>query len=258
MTIKKFIGACDVKVAKLDANYKPGKFIDLGEVPMLEIDPNVEFAESFSTGASNPNRRDLHIAIKSDLLVHLTLSERQLFNMELAAFGETSAETSSSYTANEAFPAGIVAGETYEIPGGHVGITSPVIKDGAGSPVTVNTNKYSVDAYAPLATFLDVAGFTQPFTMFSYTYKAATKLKILSKQSVDLCLIASGPNLAAVPGSTETWYTKLYRLSFKPAAKISVKAGSDTGTGNAFAMYELEGVPLVVPGVAEFGVQSVF
>jgi hypothetical protein len=257
MTMKKYIGACDVKLAKLDASFNPLAFVDLGEVPMIEIDPTVEFAESFSTGVKNPNRRDLHLAIKEDLVVHLTLTERQLLNMEVAAFGETSSEVAGNYTGNAAFPPGIIVGETYEIPGGHVGITTPVVKDSAGSPVTVNASKYSIDANAPLITFLDVTGFTQPFTMFSYAYAKADKLKLMSKQSPDFCLIAVGRNLA-IQGSTESWYTKLYRLSFKPAAKITVKAGSDTGTGNAFAVYELEGVPLVTPGLDEFGIQRIF
>ncbi len=258
MTIKKYIGAGNVSVAQLDTSYNPKKFTDLGEVPMIDIDPQVEFAENFSTGKDAPNRRDVHALIKSDLVVNLTLSERQLLNLEMGAFGETSSETASTYSGNEAFPTGIVAGETYLIPGGHVGISSLVIKDSAGSPVTVGTTKYSVNPDAPLVTFLDVAGFTQPFTAFSYAYVAADKLKIMSKQTPDLCVIVDGKNLVPPTSAGERWFTRLYRISFRPATKLPIKAGSAAGTGNDFAMYELTGVPMVVPNKTEFGEQRIY
>lgn len=256
MSLLKYIGSGNVSVAQLDTSYNPKKFTDLGEAPMVDIDPQAEFAESFATSKNQPNRRDIHQMIKPDLQVNLTLAIRQLLNLEMAVYGETSSETAGSYTGNEAFPTGIVANETYLIPGGHVGVSSLVIKDSAGSPVTVDPSKYSVNADAPLVTFLDVAGFTQPFKAFSYSYVAADKLKIMSKQTPDLCVIVDGKNL--VGGSTERWFTRLYRISFKPASKLSVKSGSNAGTGNEFALFELQGVPLVVPNKDEFGEQRIY
>jgi hypothetical protein len=256
MTLKKFIGAADILVAKLDASNNPLAFINLGEVPVFEIDPTEEFAESFKTSKTGPNRRDLRIGIKDDLQVHLTLSERQLFNLEMAAFGESSSEVAGSYTGNEAFPPGIVITDgPYLVPGGHVGVSNLVVKDSAGSPVVVATTKYAVNPDAPLVTFLDVTGFTQPFKAFSYDYVKSDRLKIMSKQSPPLYVIADGKNLAV---SGERAHMKLYKISFAPATKISMKAGSDQGTGNAFSMFELVGVPMDVPGVTEFGEYRVF
>lgn len=258
MTIKKYIGSGDVSLALLDANFNPLAFTSLGEVPLVEIDPTNQFAESKSTSKGMPNRRDLRIDIEDDLQVHLTLSERQLFNMAFAGFGETSSEVAGSYTGNDAFPIStIAAGETYLIPGGHVGISALVIKDSAGSPVTVATNKYSVNPDAPLVTFLDVAGFTQPFKAFSYSYVKADKLKIMSLQSPEVCLVVDGKNLASSPAG-ERWFTRLYRISFAPASKLVVKSGSETGTGNSFAMYELVGVPMGISGKPEFGEQRIY
>lgn len=257
MTMKKYIGTGNVSVALLDSSDNPKAFTDLGEVPMVEIDPSAEFAESFATTKNQPNRRDLNILIKPDVTLTLTLSERQLLGMELAAFGETSSEVAGSYTANEAFASSaIVAGETHLVPGGHVGLSSLVIKDSAGSPVTVDASKYSVNPDAPLVTFLDVAGFTQPFKAFSYSYVKADKLKLMSKQPLPMCVVVDGKNLAAA--STERWFTRLYKMSFKPASKLSVKSGSEQGTGNSFALYEITAVPLVVSGKDEFGEQRIY
>lgn len=257
MSIRKFIGSGDVSVAQLDANYNPKNFVSLDEAPMVKIVPQAEFAESFATSKAGANKRDVHQMIKPDLQVSLMLTVRQLIALEMAVYGESSSEIAGSYTANEAFPSStIVAGQTWLIPGDHVGITVLVIKDSAVSPVTVDPSKYSVNPDSPLVTFLDVAGFTQPFKAFSYTYVAADKLKIMSKQTPDLCVIVDGKNL--VGGGTERWFTRLDRISFKVASEYSVKGGSSAGTGNDFAQIELEGVPLIVPSKAEFGTQRIF
>jgi hypothetical protein len=248
MSLEYFIGAGDVKVAKLDTNFSPLAFRDVGEAPVFEFDPTVGFADNWATGKVGPNLQDLHLAIKTEALVHLTLKERTLKNLELELFGESSSENAGNYTGNEAFASGLANGDVGLIPGGHVGISTLVIKDSVGA--TVTSTKYTVNPDAPLVTFLDVSGHTQPFKAFSYSYSSASILTILSKTTPEMCVLFDGINLA-VPG--ERIWSRIDRISFGPAAKVTLKSGSNAGTGAEVGMYELTGPALVVPGKTGYG-----
>lgn len=247
-----FIIAADIHVAKLDANGVPLSFRNIGEAPSVEWDASIEFADNFATGKSGPNLQDLHAAIKNSAMLTVIMKERTAKNLELYLGGTSSSDAAGSYTANEAFSpaAGIVAGDEVLIPGGHVGITSLVIKDSAGSPVTVATNKYSVNPDAPLVTFLDVAGFTQPFTAFSYSYVLSTKTTLLEKALPELCVVVDGKNLG--PTAERVW-ARIDRVAFAPAEKFTFKTGSAQGTGNAVDEYSLKGPALIVPGRTGYG-----
>lgn len=243
-----FIGAGDILVAQLDANGIPTAFRDVGEAPMFEWNPTVEYADNFKTGKTGPNLQDLHVVIKASASLKLTLKERTALNLELFLHGASSTEVTGSYTANEAIAAaGVTAGQRFLIPGNHGGITALIVKDSAGTPATVAADgtKYTYDGDSGIITFVDVTGFTQPFKAFSYTYKASSSVKILSKTPPDLCVIFDGINLA-VPG--EKVWARIDRVSFGPAAKIALKAGGAGGTANAADEYELDGVALLAPG----------
>lgn len=234
------IATGDVKFALLDpVTGLPLAWTDIGESPMLEWDATVDYADAFSTGKAGPNLQNLHVPIKRTGGLSITATEKLATNMEQLWHGTRTSEVAGSYTTNEPFPSStIVAGDVYQIPGGHVGISAVVIKDSAGSPATVGTTKYSVND-AGLITFLDVTGFTQPFKAFSYSYKLSSILKILSKTPPDVAVFFDGNNLA-VPG--QRIRAIFDRIAFAPATKISLKAGSITGTGNTPQEYELKGV----------------
>lgn len=234
------IATGDVKFALLDLTTGvPLAWIDIGESPMVEWDATVEYADAFSTGKTGPNLQNLHVPIKRTGGLSITATEKLLANMEQLWHGTKSSEVAGSYTLNEAFPSStIVAGDTYLVPGGHAGITALVIKDSAGTPATVATNKYSFTD-AGLVTFLDVAGFTQPFKAFSYSYKISNILRILSKTPPDVAVFFDGNNLA-IPG--QRIRAIFDRIAFAPATKVSLKAGSSAGTGNTVQEYELKGV----------------
>jgi len=250
MPIEYFIGAGDIKIAKLDSSFNPLDFRDVGEAPVFEFDPTVDYADNFATNKTGPNLQDLHLPIKNAAVVHLTLKERTIKNLELEVFGVSSSEIAGSYSLNEAFPSGITAGQTYLIPGGHMGITAFVLKDNAGTPVTVPNTKYSINPDAPLITFIDVTGYTQPFHAFSYSYVKSDIVAILQSPTPDLCVLFDGKNLA-VPG--ERIWARLDRVSLGPAPKVSLKSGSAAGTGADVAVYEMTGTALLVPGKSNYG-----
>lgn len=248
-----FIGKGDVKFAKLDANGNPQAFTDRGEASLFEFDLSVDYADNFRTGKTGPNEQDLHVPIKRALGLNLNLKEVTAANLEFLLHGGVSAvDTAGSYVANGPFPSGILAGESYLVPGGHNGISVLVIKDSAGTPaaLAVNTN-YTYDADSGLVTFVNLGTFVQPFTAFSYTFKVATVSKILSTTPGEVCVIFDGVNLA-VPG--EKVFVRLDRVAFMPASKISMK-------GDAPVEYDLKGVALLKPGNVQsdgYGVYRVF
>jgi hypothetical protein len=245
-----FIGAGDMHVALLDANLLPLAFRNVGEAPSFEWDPTIEFADNFKTGKTGPNLQDLHAAIKNAAALTIMLKERTAANLALILGGKDTSEAAGSYVANAAFPPGIVVGETYQIPGGHVGVTSLVIKDSAGTPATVANTKYTVNPDAGLVTFTDITGFTQPFKAFSYAYVKSTVISVLEQALPELCVIFDGVNLA-VPG--ERIWARIDRVAFAPTTKFQLKAGGAGGTANAVDEYELKGPALLVPGRSSYG-----
>jgi len=249
MGVKYFIGAGDIYVAKLDPNFNPLDFRNVGEAPVFEFDPTIEYADNWATNKLTPNLQDLHAPIKNTATVHLTIKERTAENLELELFGVASQDAAGSYTGNDAFPDGILAGQTVMIPGGHIGISALVIKDSSATPATVAPTKYQVNPDAPFVTFLDVTGLTQPFKAFSYSYDDSDVVTILEKPTPELCIVFDGRNLA----TPERIWCRLDRVSLGPAAKVTIKSGTATGTGNTAAVYELTGAALIVPGRVSYG-----
>ena|SRR5215831_3469092 len=250
MGVKYFIGAGDIYVAQLDPNFNPLDFRNVGEAPVFEFDPTVDYADSFATNKLTPNLQDLHIPIKTSAPVHLTIKERTAANLELELFGKATSEVGGSYTADEAFPPNIMAGQTVLIPGGHVGISALVIKDSSATPATVTPADYVVNPDAPLVTFLSVGSYTQPFKAFSYTYGDSEIVTILEEATPELCIVFDGRNLA---NASEHIWCRLDRVSLGPATKVTLKSGTNAGTGNEVGLYELAGAALVVPGRSSYG-----
>ena len=253
-----FIGAGNVHVSALDANGDPTKWHDIKEVPVFEWNPNVEYADNFKTGKTGPNLQDLHVPIKRTAALMMTMKERTKENLENILHGVSTAEVAGTMSTPVNLASGIVADDIVIVPGDHVGITSLVLKDSAGSPVTVDAADYNFDGDSKLITWIDVTGYTQPFKVFSYSYKASRSTTIMSATPPDIAVLFDGINLA-VPGQ-KIW-TRLDRISFGPSAKFSLKAGSASGTANEPDSYELSGVALLKPGAeqsAGYGVIRIY
>lgn len=240
-----FIGAGDVHISPLDANGDFTTWFDLKEVPVFEWNPNVEYADNFKTGKTGPNLQDLHVPVKRTAGLSLSMKERTKKNLEFILHGESFSEIAGSMTTPVALPSGIVAGDRTLIPGEHVGITSLVLKDSAGSPVTVDTTDYSFDGDSKLITWIDVSGYTQPFKVFSYSYAASESIKVMSKTPPEVAVLFDGINLAI---SGQRIWSRLDRISFGPTAKFALKSGGNQGTATEADMYELAGVALLKPG----------
>lgn len=226
-----YIGRGSVLVAERNTDGSPKALRDVGETPEFEISVQVDFAENFNTKKAI-SVQDLHVAIKQTGTLRLVLKEASVENLALATFGEVVDETNGAFTA-VAFPTGIVAGETYQIPGGRAKVSGCSIVDSAGIPVTVTSSKYEVDEDFGTVKFLNVTGYTQPFKIAGTEAAGKKSIALLTKRSQELFIMFKGVNIGTSDGDTnELW--ELYRVALGPASKL-------TGKGDEVALYELEG-----------------
>jgi hypothetical protein len=155
---------------------------------VFEWNPNVEYADNFKTGKTGPNLQDLHVPIKRTAALMMTMKERTKENLENILHGVSTSANSGTMSTPVNLPSGIVANDVILVPGDHVGITNLVLKDSAGSPVTVDTADYSFDGSSKLITWIDVSGYTQPFKVRSRSKCSLTALSPAEAQPFSLPL----------------------------------------------------------------------
>jgi hypothetical protein len=241
-----FIGTGDLYVAKQDTNGLPLTFRNVGEVPVVEWDATSEFVDNFKTSKGAPNMQDLHQVIKQTGNLTVTMIEKTGKNLELFLGSDNAAPAGGNYTGNDAFPSGIALNESYLLPKRHVGITSLVIKDSAGSPATlVSGTDYSYNADTGLVTFLNLGTYVQPFKAFSYTYVVSSQYKLLSKVPPLLAVMFDGNNLLVANERIRVIFDS---IAFEPLPKLSLKQGSATGTANARDDFQIKGAALLGQG----------
>ncbi|HEY0101369.1 MAG TPA: hypothetical protein VGB76_20765 [Pyrinomonadaceae bacterium] len=241
MATEYYLGKGKLQIADRDANGAPGALTDVGEVPLISIEVTKDYAENFATSGEE-NVQDAHVPTKRTVKASITLKEASAKNLELILHGKKTANSGGSVT-NQAFPSGIVAGETHRLPG-FAGIASSIaITDSAGSPVTlVEGTNYTVDADYGDVKFILVTGFTQPFKA-AFTNAASTRVSILSKRVSNKFLRFKGINIGNNSGKKKM-LAELYDCSLMPAKKVDLK-------GDEHATYEVEIVLLADSTKAE-------
>lgn len=230
------IGKGPLLVAERDASGNPGALEDVGEV-MISVEITKEY-KSNSTTRNDINHVDAHVPVSQEVKGTLTLKEPTALNLEKILHGTKTVYAGGTVTA-QAFPTGIVAGETHRLPG-FKGIASALtIVDSAGSPTTlVLGTDYTVDLSYGTVTFISVAGKTQPFKA-SYTMAPATRNSILTKRVINKYLRFHGINIGNNDGPRK-FLEELYDCTLMPAQKFEPK-------GEDFATYEIPFVCLADP-----------
>lgn len=148
---KYYIGTGNGAAALLDASGNPTRFVDLGEVPVFELNETIEFAENYSTAKGSPNLMDMRVVIKRTLAVTLTVKEHLKRVLDTIFQGESASIDAASVT-DEELPEGYEAGEIYFTT--HPNITNLVVKDDADATLTPGTHYTAEDSGA--IKFLDV------------------------------------------------------------------------------------------------------
>lgn len=154
---------------------KPGKRTWLGNASSASLKLAVDKSDKTETFSGVRGIYGSLVKAKSATF-EASLDEFLPENLALALHGSVVAVTAST-VASEAFPTGLLVGDEVQLANRFV--SSVVLKDSTGSPVTVDAADYEVNATAGYIKLLDVSGYTQPFTA-AYSYAAADNLALFS------------------------------------------------------------------------------
>lgn len=235
ITNEYLLGKGKVSLCERDANGAVSRAIYTGNAPELKISmTNEKIAHNESTSGLNTKDREIVTAIGMDF--SLTLESITKENIALLTWG-TNVAIASAAAQSHFFPDAIVNDEIHVIPNGF-NITVPVLKDSAGTPVTVDAADYDLDADFGVIQFLDVAGYTQPFEL-EYTRGAAESIPFFGATRPTRFIRFEGLNLGN-PGLSysDKYLVEIYLAAFEPASDFSL-------LGTEFAKFELKGAALL-------------
>lgn len=237
------MGRGALKIANRDANGNPGALTDVGENVLFSVEITKEYKENFSTRYAIAEK-DVHVPIKQMLKVQLHLKEATAKNLEIILHGKSTVYAGGTVT-GAAFPSGIQAGETYELPGLQGAPSALTIVDSTGSPVTlVSGTDYVADLQFGTVKFnaSALSGKTQPFKA-SYTQAGATRTSILAQEVPDKYLRFEGLNIGNNDG-VHNFLAVIYNAKLLPAKKVDFK-------GEDLAQFEIEVECLIDPNKVE-------
>lgn len=228
-------------VADRDDNGDPGALTDVGENIDFVVEIEKSYVENYSTRYAEAER-DLHVPVRKAAKITFKLKEAFAAVLELALHGTKTALAGGSLSA-QAFPSGIVAGETHRIPGAVGKVSGLSIVDSNGTPATLTLNThYTVDLVYGTVKFLNLASFTQPFKA-SFTNAAATRVSLLTKRVPRKYLRLQGINIT---NEDRAFLAEFYNCDLMPAKQVQLKDEGETVNG-----YEMEAVLIADPTKAE-------
>lgn len=203
----------------------------LPEINSLSIDIARESVEHVSKRTSIASK-DLKISRLLTMSGTMNVSTHTKEMLALYLYGNVAAVAGGAFVAaNAIFPSGIAVGDIMPIPGDRTHITSLVIVDSTGSPVTLtlNTHYSIIDAEAGLVKFLDVttSSVIQPFKA-SGSEGAGSNVGLLTQRVFEKWLRFKGINIA---NNDRVCVVDLYRVQFDPAASWQLlNDGSDVNS----------------------------
>ena len=234
-----FIGKGIVRVAPVDpvtAALKGG-YIDLGEVENYEPGAEVQSLEK-RTSRDVSNALIAYVETQINSSLNITLVEPNTANLALIVRGEKVTKNSATVTdevLHDADEYTVVDDDVLYTKYPITSITN--IKDSNGTPATVTGSKYERVTGSQFGIrMLDVAGYTQPFTV-TYVRQAHDIVKILEADVKNYRVVIENINL--VDG--EVQMIEYYNCRLSPSARFGLIT-------EEFASYPLEGRALAVPG----------
>ena len=159
----------------------PVKLLYVGAVPNMTFELG---AEEFPHFEAESGRRQQDHVLQGGRTGSITaaLEDLSLNNMELILHSTRQAQSTTPVT-GMAFPSGVEAGDEFNLP--DVNISSVTIVDSAGTPATLPSGQYTVDANLGCIVFDDITTggpYTQPFVI-DYTPGAATSVPYFTESS---------------------------------------------------------------------------
>lgn len=229
-----FSGQGKVFVAPL-VNGLPGEFRWVGNVPDFKpsFDTNkIEHKESYT----GQRLLDKVITTENKAKVSAELEDWSKENLALAVRGKTNTIASGAVTsaAPDTSPAALVAGSIWALK--HQKVSAVVIKDSSGSPVTVDSADYTVDADFGTVTILDVTGYTLPLKA-EYSYASVDNIAFFTQPIAEVAIRFEGVNTA---DNNKKVLAEIYRVALDPTKDLGL-------ISNDLGKFQLEGNALVDP-----------
>ena len=224
-------GKGKVMLLERDANGVVSEGLYVGNCPELKFSSSAEKLKHIES-MTGTNAQDREIITQLTMEMSVTLESISDDVLALLVWG-TKNTIAAATGQSHFFPSGILAGETHIIPNAW-NISNAVLKDSAGSPVTVDSADYTLDTDFGTIKFNDVSGYTQPFEL-EFDKGAAVGVPLLKTTQPARFLRFEGKNLGN-PGLSyaDTFIVELYNIGFDPPADMGF-------IGNEFAKFELKG-----------------
>lgn len=212
------------------AGGKPGPLRWVGDATSC----NVAFAtenEDRTETFSGQRLQSARMRTATTVSLSLVLRYGSAANLRLGLFANAN-NVAGAAVVDEELPTDLVAGDRVVL-AKPAGVTALSIKDGAGSPVTVDVDDYTLEnAAGGVIRILSVAGYTQPFTA-SYTHEAFTRLPMFSAAAPERYFYLHGIDTI----SGEKVRAALYRVQFNPISELAL-------LNDTFGEITLEGTAL--------------
>lgn len=205
------------RVFSLRAGATANKWRWWGDVSKLSLTAELEkvtHKESYSGNKGTVRE----FPVSKTLKVAATLRQIDTQSLADSLFGAVSTVAGASVT-DEVFPTGITAGDVVKL--AYPGVSALVIKDSAGSPVTIAAQYYELDARFGSIEFLGLPTAPAPTEPLkaSYTYAGYKQVNFLTQAQPVMALRYEGVNLAE--GNAPV-IVELYKMSTDPLKELAL------------------------------------
>lgn len=193
---------------------KPGAMHWVNDAGLLNISASVS-EETKKESYSGNRLTAATISTGTEVTFNLTLNHATGRNLALGLYGEERTVASGSIT-DEPIPA-VVDGESVVLDRGD--ISNLVITDSAGTPATLTADTdYVIDsADGGVIRFINVAGFTQPFSA-DYDNGASLDVTMFTKTAPERYLMLDGLNTV----TNDRVRVRLYKCKFNPVSQFDL------------------------------------
>lgn len=218
------LGRGPVYIGDRDATTgKPGEMKKV-HCNVLEATMESQFASHYNSDGA-VKALDLYVITQQEGMINITLDENDAEIFAMALGGEKTDVTTGATFTDLPFPATVEVGKPYLVPGGYSNLDTLTIEDSAGTPapLSLGTN-YTQDLNTGIITFVNISGFTPPFTASGEEKDNFEVVSIQTRGVVEKYVRFAGLNIAVEPNKPIV--VDFYRVSFPPN-NISLKNEGD-------------------------------
>lgn len=180
----------EIFLAEIDTAGNPIQpYVSIGDAPAAEVKAS-NTKLTVKESRSGFRRTMISKVTGNELTIAITFRDFKPENVALFMLGLVVAVTSQT-VASEPFPDDIENGQSFKLDK-RGKVSALVIHDSANVPATVDVGDYRSDGYG-FVTFLDVTGYTQPFTA-AYTAGAIKRIPIMTVSPPERAFLMRGVN----------------------------------------------------------------